>query len=194
MAPEIPLVLQSCDFEGVNFICSSSTWYIKVHLISLTYSAYGILFFMLQFALIRKGKKKKSLQFASIYHSHLPSQQPFTLEIFELSSVLCVDSGQALCIHLENECQAYQLQSAIFHEALLSCLPLANGAETKFLPYISVKVLLFCLSVLICIAERTLTFSGKSLLNEGTIKKVASHVPLLSRPTERKYRYTLSIH
>ncbi|KAK6228758.1 hypothetical protein SCA6_001098 [Theobroma cacao] len=94
MAPEIPLVLQSCDFEDVNFICSS-------------------------------------------------------------------DSGQALRIHLENECQAYQLQSAIFHEALLSCLPLANG---------------------------------KSLLNEGTIKKVASHVPLLSRPTERKYRYTLSIH
>ncbi|EOY20132.1 Pseudouridine synthase isoform 3 [Theobroma cacao] len=87
MAPEIPLVLQSCDFEDVNFICSS-------------------------------------------------------------------DSGQALRIHLENECQAYQLQSAIFHEALLSCLPLANG---------------------------------KSLLNEGTIKKVASHVPLLSRPTEPSY-------
>ncbi|XP_021297176.1 tRNA pseudouridine(38/39) synthase isoform X1 [Herrania umbratica] len=120
MAPEIPLVLQSCHFEDVNFICSS-------------------------------------------------------------------DSGQALRIHLENECRAYQLQSAIFHEALLSCLPLANGAETKFLPYISIKVLLFCLSVLICFAERALTFSGKSLLNEGTIKKVASHVPLLSRPTEPSY-------
>ncbi|XP_022768001.1 tRNA pseudouridine(38/39) synthase isoform X3 [Durio zibethinus] len=87
MAPEIPLVLQSCEFEDVKFICSS-------------------------------------------------------------------DSGKALRIHLENECQAYQLQSAIFHEAVLSCLPLANDQST---------------------------------LNKGTIKKVASHVPLLSRPTEPSY-------
>ncbi|XP_039023191.1 tRNA pseudouridine(38/39) synthase-like isoform X1 [Hibiscus syriacus] len=97
MAPEIPLVLQSCEFEDVKFICSS-------------------------------------------------------------------DSGQALRIHLENEGRAYQLQSAIFQEAALSCLPLANGAETKFYHIISIK----------------------SLLNDGTIK-VASHIPLLSRPTEPSY-------
>ncbi|KAL5776525.1 hypothetical protein ACOSP7_009451 [Xanthoceras sorbifolium] len=59
MAPEIPLVLQSCEFEGLKFTCSS-------------------------------------------------------------------DAGQALRVHLQNECQMYQLQAAIFHEALLSCLPLAN--------------------------------------------------------------------
>ncbi|KAL4272140.1 hypothetical protein GQ457_13G022890 [Hibiscus cannabinus] len=87
MAPEIPLILQSCEFEDVKFICSS-------------------------------------------------------------------DSGKALLIHLENEGRAYQLQSAIFQEAALSCLPLANE---------------------------------QSLLNDGTIKKVASHIPLLSRPTEPSY-------
>ncbi|MBA0764993.1 hypothetical protein Gotri_014258 [Gossypium trilobum] len=84
MAPETPLILQSCEFEDVKFICSS-------------------------------------------------------------------DSGQALRIHLENEGRAYQLQSAIFQEAALSCLPLAKD---------------------------------QSLLNDGTIKKVTSHIPLLSRPTE----------
>ncbi|XVF63207.1 hypothetical protein PTKIN_Ptkin09bG0069300 [Pterospermum kingtungense] len=87
MAPEIPLVLQSCEFEGVKFICSSG-------------------------------------------------------------------SRQALLIHLENEGRAYQLQSAIFHEAVLNCLPLPND---------------------------------QNLLNEGTIKKVISHIPLLSRPTEPSY-------
>ncbi|KAK8572172.1 hypothetical protein V6N13_047785 [Hibiscus sabdariffa] len=87
MAPEMPLVLQSCEFEDVKFICSS-------------------------------------------------------------------DSGKALLIHLENEGRAYQLQSAIFQEAALSCLPLAND---------------------------------QSLLNDGTIKKVTSHIPLLSRPTEPSY-------
>ncbi|GMJ12364.1 hypothetical protein like AT1G34150 [Hibiscus trionum] len=87
MAPEIPLVLQSCEFEHVKFICSS-------------------------------------------------------------------DSGKAQRIHLENEARAYQLQSAIFQEAALSCLPLAID---------------------------------QSLLNDGTINKVASHIPLLSRPTEPSY-------
>ncbi|KAG8499467.1 hypothetical protein CXB51_005942 [Gossypium anomalum] len=94
MAPETPLILQSCEFEDVKFICSS-------------------------------------------------------------------DSGQALRLHLENEGRAYQLQSAIFQEAALSCLPLAKD---------------------------------QSLLNDGTIKKVTSHIPLLSRPTERKCCYTLSFH
>ncbi|KAI9200550.1 hypothetical protein LWI28_009709 [Acer negundo] len=57
MAPEIPLVLRSCEFEGLQFTCSS-------------------------------------------------------------------DAGKALRVHLQNECQMYQLQAAIFHEALISCLPL----------------------------------------------------------------------
>lgn len=35
-------------------------------------------------------------------------------------------------MHLQNECQMYQLQAAIYHEALLSCLPLENGAEIDF--------------------------------------------------------------
>lgn len=87
MAPETPLILQSCEFEDVKFICSS-------------------------------------------------------------------DSGQALRIHLENEGRAYQLQSAIFQEAALSCLPLAKD---------------------------------QSLFNDGTIKKVTSHISLLCRPTEPSY-------
>ncbi|PPD72585.1 hypothetical protein GOBAR_DD30514 [Gossypium barbadense] len=95
MAPETPLILQSCEFEDVKFICSS-------------------------------------------------------------------DSGQALRIHLENEGRAYLLQSAIFQEAALSCLPLAKD---------------------------------QSLLNDGTIKKVTSHISLLSRPTERsKVKVLMVMH
>ncbi|EEF35272.1 pseudouridylate synthase, putative [Ricinus communis] len=89
MAPEIPLVLHSCDFEGLQFTCST-------------------------------------------------------------------DAGKALRTHLENECRLYQLQAAIFHEAIFSCLPLSNG---------------------------------RSLSNNGTCEKKASHVPLMLRPTERKSKY-----
>ncbi|KAH9691999.1 PseudoU synth 1 domain-containing protein [Citrus sinensis] len=63
MAPEIPLVLQSCDFDGLKFTCS-------------------------------------------------------------------LDAGRDLRLHLRNECQVYQLQAAIFHEALLNCLPLANDQNS----------------------------------------------------------------
>ncbi|KAK4742208.1 hypothetical protein SAY87_000209 [Trapa incisa] len=62
MAPEVPLVLQSCQFEGLRFTCSS-------------------------------------------------------------------DAFQALCVHLENECRAYELQAAIHHEALQSLL-LENGESS----------------------------------------------------------------
>ncbi|KAJ9146055.1 hypothetical protein P3X46_028370 [Hevea brasiliensis] len=95
MASEIPLVLHSCEFEGLKFTCST-------------------------------------------------------------------DAEQALRTHLENECQLYQLQAAIFHEALLSCLPLSNDAEIN---------------------------SDESSRNgwNGTDKKRASHVPLMSRPTEPSY-------
>ncbi|RXI00252.1 hypothetical protein DVH24_037800 [Malus domestica] len=89
MAPEIPLVLQSCEFEGLKFTCSS-------------------------------------------------------------------DAGQALRVHLAKECQSYHLQAAIFHEALRSCLPIEKGAENQ------------------------------SSLENRTIKKKCAHVPLVSRPTERK--------
>ncbi|OWM85015.1 hypothetical protein CDL15_Pgr027802 [Punica granatum] len=85
MASEIPLVLQSCQFEGLTFTCSS-------------------------------------------------------------------DAFQALRIHLENECRAYELQAAMYHEALLNLLPEHD----------------------------------RTSLSSGTSKKVASHVPLISRPTERK--------
>ncbi|WRX31330.1 hypothetical protein QQP08_023817 [Theobroma cacao] len=72
----------------------------------------------------------------------------------------------------------YQLQPATFHEAVLSSLPLANGAETKFQPdYFYQSFSSVCL--LIFIAENGFEFSDQSLLNEGMIKKVASYVPPL---------------
>ncbi|XP_028763936.1 tRNA pseudouridine(38/39) synthase [Neltuma alba] len=87
MAAEFPLVLQSCEFEEIRFMCSS-----------------GI--------------------------------------------------SEALRLHLVNECQTYQLQAAIFHEAILNCLS---------------------------------TSDDQSLQHYGGTKKKASHVPLLSRPTEPSY-------
>ncbi|KAE8100348.1 hypothetical protein FH972_018255 [Carpinus fangiana] len=75
MAPELPLVLHSCEFEGLKFICST-------------------------------------------------------------------DAGQALRVHLVNQCHDYQLQAAIFHEALLSCLPISdqcslnNGKAKKKAPHV----------------------------------------------------------
>ncbi|XP_042963180.1 tRNA pseudouridine(38/39) synthase isoform X4 [Carya illinoinensis] len=86
MAPELPLVLHSCEFESIKFICSA-------------------------------------------------------------------DAGLALRMHLANQCRNYQLQAAIFNDALLSCLPISSG-------------------------QRSL---------KGTTKKKASHVPLMSRPTEPSY-------
>lgn len=85
IAPELPLVLQSCEFESLKFICSA-------------------------------------------------------------------DARQALRVHLVDQCRSYQLQAAIFHEALFS-----SGAENH------------------------------SSLNNGTSKKKASHVLLISRPTEPSY-------
>lgn len=87
IAPEVPLVLQSCKFEGLRFMCST-------------------------------------------------------------------DARQALLAHLEMECRSYKLQSAIFHEALLSC---------------------------------SLVENDDSGLKSKTRKKAASHVPLMSRPTEPSY-------
>ncbi|XP_019451377.1 PREDICTED: tRNA pseudouridine(38/39) synthase-like isoform X2 [Lupinus angustifolius] len=85
MASEVPLVLQSCEFEDIKFMCSP---------------------------------------------------------------------GEALRVHLANECQIYQLQAAIFHEAVLNCVPLSDD---------------------------------QSSLPMQEIKKKASHIPLMSRPTEPSY-------
>ncbi|KAK9902336.1 hypothetical protein M0R45_001725 [Rubus argutus] len=92
MAPEIPLVLQSCEFEGLKFTCSS-------------------------------------------------------------------EAGQALRVHLAHECRNYHLQAAIFNEALRCCLPVEKD---------------------------------QSSLDNGTMKKKSSHVPLMSRPTERSCLITVS--
>ncbi|XP_054790073.1 uncharacterized protein LOC129298274 isoform X2 [Prosopis cineraria] len=89
MAAEIPLVLQSCEFADIRFMCSS-------------------------------------------------------------------DAGEALRLHFVNECQTFQLQAAIFHEAILNFMPPSNDQSLQ--------------------------------RYEGT-KKKASHVPLMSRPTERQYSF-----
>lgn len=64
MAPEIPLVLQSCEFEVLKFICSS-------------------------------------------------------------------DARQALLTHLKKECQSYQLQAAIFLEALRCSGNISHYSQPK---------------------------------------------------------------
>lgn len=66
MASEVPLILQSCEFEDIKFMCSA-------------------------------------------------------------------DAGEALRVHLVSECQNYQLQAAIFHEAFLNCVPLSN--DQSLLPF-----------------------------------------------------------
>ncbi|BBH09006.1 Pseudouridine synthase family protein [Prunus dulcis] len=115
MAPEIPLVLQSCEFEGLNFTCSS-------------------------------------------------------------------DSGQALRMHLANECQNYHLEAAIFHEALQSCSPIEKGAESNIPHIISNKP--YNIFVYLSLTETAFVFSDQRSLDNGTVKKKSSHVPLMSRPTE----------
>ncbi|KAG4397843.1 hypothetical protein GLYMA_10G220000v4 [Glycine max] len=64
MASEVPLVLQSCEFDNIKFMCSS-------------------------------------------------------------------EAGEALHVHLVNECQIYQLQAAIFHEALLNYQSLLHFQGSK---------------------------------------------------------------
>ncbi|CAL1363282.1 unnamed protein product [Linum trigynum] len=87
MASEIPLILSSCDFEGLKFTCSSV-------------------------------------------------------------------AEQDLSVHLGNECRTYQLQAAIYNEAMLSCM------------------------------RPTDKHNGESFVK---IRGKASHIPLMSRPTEPSY-------
>lgn len=52
-----------------------------------------------------------------------------------------LDAGEALQLHLTNEIRTYELQAAIFKEALLSCLPITNGLNCNlFLLYIFVII------------------------------------------------------
>lgn len=106
-------------------------------------------------------------------------------------SVPWIDAGHDLRLHLRNECQVYQLQAAIFHEALLNCLPLANGLEIG-----SSLIHLHELRTTFpfFLAETTFNFSDQNSLRNGMVKKKASHIPLFSRPTERKFLHTLSTH
>ncbi|KAI5400043.1 hypothetical protein KIW84_065114 [Lathyrus oleraceus] len=97
MASEAPLVLQSCEFENLKFMCSP-------------------------------------------------------------------DSGKALRAHLVNECQIYQLETAIFGEAILNCVP-----------------------------QLHVPCSDQSLPPSQGFKKKGSHIPLLSRPTEREFLHRSSI-
>ncbi|KAG6408507.1 hypothetical protein SASPL_131520 [Salvia splendens] len=106
MAPEIPLVLQSCEFDDLKFKCSS-------------------------------------------------------------------DAKQALRAHLEKECRSYKLEAAIFHEALLSCSSTFSGMKAT--SYILPEILL-----------QNLLVADSSQLNSRTKKKGPTHIPLMSRPTERR--------
>uniref|UniRef100_A0A3N7EHA4 Pseudouridine synthase I TruA alpha/beta domain-containing protein n=1 Tax=Populus trichocarpa TaxID=3694 RepID=A0A3N7EHA4_POPTR len=84
-------------------------------------------------------------------------RKPQYLMAPEIPLVLLSYAGQALHVHLENECRLYHLQAAIFQEALLSHLPLSIGAENK------------------------------DSSSNGVTRKKASHVPLMSRETEPSY-------
>ena len=55
--------------------------------------------------------------------------------LFEL--LISLDAGQALHVHFANQCRSYQLQAAIFHEALLSCLPISSAAESNITIFFS---------------------------------------------------------
>lgn len=105
--------------------------------------------------------------------------------IFKLLALL--DAGKALRVHLAQECRTYQLQAAIFQEALLSCVPMSNGARSKLFPRIFIEPCIFAIYLCIYITlSAFLSFSDQSSLSNGTIKKKAAHAPLMSRPTERK--------
>ncbi|XP_027934101.1 tRNA pseudouridine(38/39) synthase isoform X1 [Vigna unguiculata] len=59
----------------------------------------------------------------------MASEVPLVLQCCEFDDIKFIcssDAGDALRLHLVNECQIYQLQATIFHEALLNCLPLSN--------------------------------------------------------------------
>lgn len=56
-----------------------------------------------------------------------------------------------------------------------------------------INILLFCGTGLLCITKTTFEFSDHSCLDNGTVRKKASHVPLMSRPTERESYSILSL-
>ena len=95
-----------------------------------------------------------------------------------------LDAGEALHVHLVNECQTYQLQAAIFHEALLNCVPPSDGTANTLLNYFPLSYL--CLQW--SIALITVPFPDQISLPIRETKKKPSHVPIMSRPTEREFR------
>ncbi|WMV27153.1 hypothetical protein MTR67_020538 [Solanum verrucosum] len=140
MAPEIPLVLQSCEFEGLKFICSSVVPNNKQFEPFGVAQWFGLGTSMLEVSSSKPlaSESKGFLFWVELVAPDLPS----------------ADTKQSLNEHLEWECRSYKLQSAIFHEALLnsSCIEIDNNISSNY-----------------------------------TKKKGASHIPLLSRPTERKF-------
>ncbi|KAL9317712.1 hypothetical protein ACSQ67_014229 [Phaseolus vulgaris] len=70
----------------------------------------------------------------------MASEVPLVLQCCEFDDIkfMCsTDAGDALRLHLVNECQIFQLQATIFHEALLNCVPLSN--DQSLLPFQGTK-------------------------------------------------------
>ncbi|WVY98194.1 hypothetical protein V8G54_030345 [Vigna mungo] len=70
----------------------------------------------------------------------MASEVPLVLQCCEFDDIKFIcssDAGDALRLHLVNECQIYQLQATIFHEALLNCVPLSN--DQSLLPFQATK-------------------------------------------------------
>lgn len=116
------------------------------------------------------------------------SQMSHCFKIFKFLKLL--DAGQALHEHLVKQCQTYHLQAAIFKEALLTCFPVLSGAESKLLleiPFDQVNFSSFHIYVSLWLPVFGF-LPDKSTLNNGNgiIKRKAAHIPLMSRPTERK--------
>ena len=132
IAPELPLVLHSCEFESLKFICSAGTYSTKdthvncVNLIPLL----GMVAYLDQ----------SCTSFTSNFYSFFVCHVLAVFDIAVCSSVnyfimfellISLDARQALHVHFANQCRSYQLQAAIFHEALLSCLPISSAAESN---------------------------------------------------------------
>ncbi|XP_014514956.1 tRNA pseudouridine(38/39) synthase isoform X1 [Vigna radiata var. radiata] len=70
----------------------------------------------------------------------MASEVPLVLQCCEFDDIKFIcssDAGDALRLHLVNECQMYHLQATIFHEALLNCVPLSN--DQSLLPFQATK-------------------------------------------------------
>ncbi|CAN1802121.1 tRNA pseudouridine(38/39) synthase [Linum perenne] len=78
--------------------------------------------------LLDTGRLPRKPQYA------MASEIPLILSRCEFEGLKFVCSPVAeedLYMHFENECRAYQLQAAIYHEAMLSCLPSTTGEHQR---------------------------------------------------------------